>query len=61
MKLTASVKRIVWAIGWYLVWTFNDLMLVLKDGSAGNMFYQVVMFLIWLIPLLLFKDDKERK
>lgn len=58
--MKASVKRIIWAIGWYAVWLFNDFLLVLRGKNPDTLFYELVMFAIWLIPLLSFKDDEEK-
>lgn len=61
VKMKASVKRIIWAIGWYFVWILDDFRIFLKGESVSNNIYQFIMLMIWIIPLLLFKDDKERK
>jgi len=61
MKLTASVKRIVWAIGWYTIWIINDYLIYLREGQEGGPIYQVLMLFILVIPLIFFKDDKEKR
>lgn len=62
--MKASLKRIIWALGWQICWTFNDIYLFIKNGnitSNSNNTYQWFMLLVWIIPLLYFKDDKENK
>ncbi len=53
------MKRIIWALGFLFLWTLNDFLLVYSnDIAVDNMVYQIGMFLIWIIPLFRFKDDK---
>ena len=59
MKLTASVKRIIWAMGWYLMWILDDYFIYLREGHPGGNIYQTLMFLILIIPLFIFKDDRK--
>lgn len=60
--MRASVKRLVWALGWYLLWIFNDLVLIVGNSeTVQNPYYQFSMFFIWIVPLLLFRDDKPQR
>lgn len=59
--VTASMKRIIWGIGWYLVWILNDFIIFLTKQNIGNIFYQFFMLFVWVIPLFFFKDDKIGK
>lgn len=59
--MKASVKRIIWALGWPIVWLFNDVVVLMWKGRPANDITQLVMSFIWVIPLIFFKDDKERR
>lgn len=60
---TASMKRIIWSIGFMLVWAVNDIMLTLRYplGYPYEDIYQIMMFIILLIPLLFFENDNDKK
>jgi hypothetical protein len=54
---SASMKRIIWGIGFMAVWAFNDSMLVSAYGNTGSISYQLTMLATLVIPLFIFKDD----
>jgi len=55
-----SLKRIIWALGWYFVWCCNDFTLY-YSGKDTTILDSIVMFLIWIIPLFVFEDDEKLK
>jgi len=57
--MNASLKKIIWAIGWYLTWAIDNYLLYLENGKVGRTSYQLVMLMIWIIPLIFLKDDER--
>jgi hypothetical protein len=57
--MNASVKRIIWALGWYALWLVNDYLSFLQDGHSPTTSNGLFMLAIWIVPLILFKDDKK--
>ena len=59
--VTASMKRIIWAIGWYTVWTIDEIRMNYFNIQEELVVYELIMLSILIIPLLLFEDDIMRK
>lgn len=57
--MKASLKRIIWGIGWSISWTLNDFVVYYSKGNPLEISYILLMFSIWVIPLIWFKDDKK--
>ena len=58
--MKASVKRIIWALGWFFLWTI-DTFVSFYVGYEPHIVDSFAMLAIWIIPLFLFEDDKEVK
>lgn len=61
--VTASMKKIIWALGYMFIWVLQDFYYLLKYGGSfdNQLPIAFISLAILLIPLFLFKDDPISK
>lgn len=59
--MKASLKRIIWGLGWYTVYMIDSNWSYSLGAEAPTNGAIIVFLLVWILPLLAFKDDAEGK
>jgi len=65
VRMFASTKRLIWALGFWVAWDISRLVEYLiearPDFTPEESALRTISFLlIWLVPLFFFKDDKKQ-